>query len=123
MGKTAFAREWKLVLFPIAQNFYDKIVRQPDSQNLQLPKSSILARWQIPIQVLAVTRDPEKLKKNKRKLSPIEDWPKKKPKFGGKLRKFFEKVLAETDNELLERLDNDAENIVCKIKEEIFGHY
>ena len=63
MGKKETAREWKLFMFPIEEEFYEQIMKSPNSEQNMVPQRAILARWQLPIQVLSETRDP----KNKRK--------------------------------------------------------
>lgn len=96
LGLQETAREWKLFMFPISENFYHQIIGSPESVNNMVPQSSILARWQLPIQVLSETRDPKKLVKNKRKNSPTDDWAepqRKKPKISAQKQEFIDLLL------------------------------
>ena len=106
-GKITYAREWKLFAFPIEENIFEQILTNPNSTP-EIPMASILARWQLPIQVLVETRDPTKLKKNKRKHSPVDDWPMlhgKKPKISLKKQSLINRIIALDCEEKIEQLE------------------
>ena len=108
LGKQETAREWKLFMFPIAEDFSQKILKAPDSPSNMVPLSSILARWQLPIQILSETRDPKKLVKNKRKNSPIEDWQqpqRKKPRISAQKQEIIDLLIrSEIDDVKMEEI-------------------
>ena len=94
LGKKETAREWKLVMFPFDEKFYNQVMNAPDCEENMIPFSAILSRWQLPIQVLSETRDPKNLKKGKRShTGHTDDWPEplcKKPKASVKKQNFIE---------------------------------
>ena len=95
-------------MFPIAEDFSQKILKAPDSPSNMVPLSSILARWQLPIQILSETRDPKKLVKNKRKNSPIEDWQQpqqKKPRISAQKQEIIDLLIrSEIDDVKMEEI-------------------
>ena len=99
-------------MFPMGEEFTKNILENP-SEIRDIPMKNVWARWQWPIQVLAENRDPERLKKRKRKNSPSEDWPMppiKKPKIGEQCQNLISRlIMAQNEEKFSEKIQRIIE--------------